>query len=219
MTMKTRAKYKSASKAAVLCLALLALAAPGATAVDEVFTGRVTSVPDGDTLHILRDGLPVKVRIFGIDTPELGQPYGPRSRELAHALASGEVVIARVRDEDQYQRLVCEIAFADGRGLGNELLKAGLAWWYRKYAPKEGELRLLESAARKAKLGLWKQENPVPPWEWRRWPYCASVNSKVYHPCSCPSVTPNIIQPRNLIRFETEDDAKKSGRTHCKCGK
>jgi micrococcal nuclease len=54
----------------------------------------------------------------------------------------------------------------DGRILNQELIKAGLAWWYEKYS-KDMVLRDLEVKARAAKLGLWVYPDPVPPWEWR----------------------------------------------------
>ncbi|HUP43084.1 MAG TPA: thermonuclease family protein, partial [Thermoanaerobaculia bacterium] len=56
----------------------------------------------------------------------------------------------------------------DGKSLSRELLRCGLAWWNKKYEPDDLDLRRLEDAARAAKLGLWSQENPIPPWEHRR---------------------------------------------------
>ncbi len=55
----------------------------------------------------------------------------------------------------------------DGRSLNQELVTAGLAWWFRKYSQ---DLRLgeLERQAREAKLGLWAEPHPVPPWESRK---------------------------------------------------
>ena len=55
----------------------------------------------------------------------------------------------------------------DGRNLNREIVKAGFAWWFRKYAPKDKELEALESEARAAKCGLWADPHPVPPWDYR----------------------------------------------------
>ena len=55
----------------------------------------------------------------------------------------------------------------DGRSLNEELVYQGLAWWYRKYS-KDQSLGELEAQARQAKLGLWADTEPVPPWEWRK---------------------------------------------------
>lgn len=66
----------------------------------------------------------------------------------------------------RYGRRLAEVLLPDGRSLNQELIKAGLAWWFRKYSQ---DLRLgeLERQAREAKRGLWAGSQPVPPWEWR----------------------------------------------------
>lgn len=63
---------------------------------------------------------------------------------------------------------VAEIILPDGRSLNEEMVKAGLAWWYRQYAPGDERLRQLEAAARSVGLGLWADATPVQPWEWRK---------------------------------------------------
>jgi endonuclease YncB( thermonuclease family) len=74
-----------------------------------------------------------------------------------------------VRDIDRYKRTVAEIILPDGRNLNQELVRAGLAWWYQRYARRETVLRDLERDARAAKRGLWADpQGPVPPWEWRK---------------------------------------------------
>ncbi len=69
--------------------------------------------------------------------------------------------------QDRYGRTIGEVMLPDGRVLNHELVKAGFAWWYRKYAPDDDALEQLEQEARDAKLGLWVDPHPVPPWEWR----------------------------------------------------
>ncbi len=61
-----------------------------------------------------------------------------------------------------------EVLLPDGRSLNHELVKAGFAWWYRKYAPEDDTLKQLEEEARQAKRGLWVDPHAVPPWEWRK---------------------------------------------------
>jgi len=68
---------------------------------------------------------------------------------------------------DRYGRLVAEVMLPDQRMLQHELRKAGLAWWYEKYAPGENLYRLLEKQARRDKVGLWADPEPVEPWKWR----------------------------------------------------
>lgn len=202
------------SRPTLVLLVLLAV-----SAAPEVFTGLVTSVKDGDTITVLRNGKPTDVRLYGIDAPEPGQDYGPRAHELVSALAFQETVIVTVQEEerDPYGRTIAYVAFPDGRVLNEEVLKAGLAWWNKKYAPGLDRYREIEEKARKARIGLWKDDQPVPPWEWREWQWVASRNSTIYHPASCPSI--KVIDHYNEVRFLTEKDAKASGRTHCKCQK
>ncbi len=58
------------------------------------------------------------------------------------------------------------LAFSNS-SLNRELVKAGFAWWYRRYAPDDETLAQLEHEARAAKRGLWADPHAVAPWEWR----------------------------------------------------
>lgn len=73
-----------------------------------------------------------------------------------------------IRDTDRYGRVVGEVLLPDGRSLNRELVRAGLAWWYRQYAPTDTLLAQLEAEARAAHQGLWSDPAPVPPWAWRK---------------------------------------------------
>ncbi len=131
-------------------------------------SGRVTRVVDGDTLDLLdAANRQHRIRLHGIDTPESGQPYGrAATRALADRVA-GEGVGVDVKDTDRYGRTV-GVVYLGGDNINTALVKAGYAWWYRKYAPFSDELRVAEAEARKAGRGLWADPNPVPPWDWRR---------------------------------------------------
>ncbi len=69
-------------------------------------------------------------------------------------------------DTDRYGRIV-GFVFDGDKNLNKEILKAGLAWHYKKYS-RDPELAKLEFEARSAKIGLWSESDPVAPWEWRR---------------------------------------------------
>jgi endonuclease YncB( thermonuclease family) len=71
-------------------------------------------------------------------------------------------------DNNRFKRTLGEIVLPDGRVVNEELLRAGFAWWYRKYVPNRLDLAALEEEARTAKRGLWADKDPMPPWEWRR---------------------------------------------------
>lgn len=146
-------------------LIILALLPPIAWAD---FTGWVVGVTDGDTIKVLHNGRAEKIRLYGIDCPEKGQPYGSKAKHLTSSLAFGKEVNVRVVDVDRYGRTVGEVILPDGRNLSSELVAAGLAWWYRRYAPHDIILEGLEGEARAAKRGLWADPDPVPPWCYRK---------------------------------------------------
>jgi len=149
-------------------LTVVLLLWPALAAAAQQYAAKVVGVTDGDTITVRREGHPTeRVRVHGIDTPEHGQPYGTRAKQFTSQLVFGQTVTIRVRDRDRYGRTVADVVLSDGRDLGQELVRAGLAWWYRKYST-DRRLEALEAKARQAKRGLWSELNPVPPWEWRR---------------------------------------------------
>jgi len=129
---------------------------------------RVVRILDGDTLEVLRDGRAERVRLWGIDCPERGQAFGSAARRFTGDLAFGQNVVLRSHGTDRYGRLLAEVILPDGRNLNQELVRAGLAWWYREYASEALELARLEQEARAARRGLWSDADPLPPWEFRR---------------------------------------------------
>ncbi len=166
------AARRAAAWAAALVLPLLL----GAPALAESWRGRVAGVADGDTLTIEREVHAAlgprsrpreRVRLAGIDAPEREQPFGTSSRRLVSELTGGGAVRVREQGRDRYGRLLAEVFLADGRSLNRELVRLGAAWWFRRYAPDDGELAALEGEARTGGRGLWAHADPVPPWEWR----------------------------------------------------
>ena len=134
----------------------------------EVVRGVVVSVHDGDTLTLrCADGLRLKLRLYGIDAPELRQPFGQESRDALERLVGGREVTADVVGHDRYRRSIAVIRCGDT--CANEAQVAlGLSWWYARYARKDGRLKVLEAEARRARAGLWSEDSAVAPWEWRR---------------------------------------------------
>ena len=134
----------------------------------EQFTGKVVGILDGDTISVLREGKAVRVRLYGIDAPEKAQAFGTRARQFTAALVFQKDVTIIIHATDRYSRIVGEVLLPDGRNLSQELVKAGMAWWYRSYAAKDMALAQLEAEARTAKRGLWADAHPVQPWQWRK---------------------------------------------------
>jgi len=164
ITAVTRTHFKPILLAGLF---LVFLALPFPTFADS-FTGKVVGVTDGDTLKVLRDGKAVKVRLAGIDCPEKKQPFGAKAKKVASDLVFGKTVTVTWKKTDRWGRILGDVATADGRSLNHELVKAGMAWWYRQFAPKDTELERLERVARAEKRGLWADKEPVAPWEWRK---------------------------------------------------
>lgn len=133
----------------------------------------VVGVSDGDTITVrfLKSGKQERIRLATIDAPELGQHYGvPSKRSLSDMVFGKRVKIVEM-DRDQYGRIVAEV-FAGGRNINLDQVRKGFAWHYKKYQRQQTEnMRRLydaaEVAARRERIGLWRDQNPVPPWEWR----------------------------------------------------
>jgi len=135
----------------------------------KTINGEVISIKDGDTFTIKdqRDKL-YKVRLADIDAPEIGQPFGRPAKRLLEDLALEKIVRVNYTQEDKYGRLIGEVFLPDGKMLNEEAIKAGLAWHYRVKHPHSTFLEKMEYKAWKKKMGLWVQEKPIPPWEFRR---------------------------------------------------
>lgn len=147
-------------------LLLLLLSLP-TLVVGQSYQGRVHRVLHGDTVHLLRDtGQIVRIHLYGIDAPELGQPRGAAAvRFLRRAASEARVrAVAEGRDEDGRPLFVLRVG---DRVLNEQLVRKGLAWWNRSQASHDDRLRRLETRARADDRGLWAQADPVPPWKWR----------------------------------------------------
>ena len=127
-------------------------------------SGKVVSIHDGDTITILQNKTQIKVRLFGIDAPELKQPYGKKSKQFLANLIAGEVVEVEGNGKDRYKRTIGTI-YLNGADINAQMVKNGYAWAYRKFSKK---YTAHESKAKSQKLGLWQDKEPAPPWEWRR---------------------------------------------------
>ena len=131
-------------------MVLLVLTVSPAGAVE--LAGKVVRITDGDTLRLLVDRREVKIRLAEIDTPERGQPYGSRAKEVLSELAFGKPARVAVVDRDRYGRTVGRV-YVGNLDVNAELVRRGAAWVYRKYA-KDPSLFALEAEARRAKRGL-----------------------------------------------------------------
>ena len=131
------------------------------------FVARVVTVHEGDRLTIRHDGRSETIYLKDIDCPELKQPYGKQAKHATAAYVGNRDVVVRGLTRDKQGRVSAEVLLHDGRNVGRELLKEGLAWWQRS-ASSDASLEMLEELARASSAkacGL--SSNPVPPWKWK----------------------------------------------------
>lgn len=129
-------------------------------------TGKVVSIADGDTLTVLTsDNEQIKVRFSGIDTPEKNQAYGDKAKKALSQKVHGRKVALKNTSKDGYGRTLADVYYS-GRWINLEMVKEGWAWHYKAYS-KDKTLAEAEVQARKLRRGLWLDQNPIPPWEFR----------------------------------------------------
>ncbi len=217
-------------KRIILCISLLLVCS---LVLSETIRGKVISVLDGDTIEILNAKIPLRIRLYAVDCPEKDQDYGTKAKMFTSSLVFGKMVKADIKNMDMYGRSVAEIYLEDGRCLNDELLKNGFAWHYKEYN-KEERLSEMELQAREAKLGLWKDNNPIEPWNFRKakkkgllspqrpkmsdshlksGAYVASSNSNKFHRSTCKWVKK--IAKENRRYFNKKSEAEKEGLEPC----
>jgi micrococcal nuclease len=128
----------------------------------------VKDVVDGDTIKALQYGDIVSIRLYGIDAPEMNQPFGKESRDRLASLLSGRTFDVEVIDKDNFGRLIAIITTPHGC-VNERLIKDGCAWVYKQYCkhPDCKKWADYESRSRSEKKGLWSQNNAIEPWVFR----------------------------------------------------
>ena len=213
---------------------LVFLFQPIALAAD--FTTNVIGIIDGDSIKVMRDGKPTQIRLFDIDCPEKGQAFGKRAEQATAEFVFRKEVKVVEHGTDSYGRLLADVQLEDGRLLNEELVKVGMCWWYRKYSDNF-QLADYENEARKAKLGLWRDSEPIPPWLYRKLkrgeipvpttrpklmappniqpflsadlPIIGNKNSNIYHRPDCRNY--DDVAEHNQVLFATPEEAEKAG--------
>ncbi|KAA6345147.1 Endonuclease YncB [termite gut metagenome] len=129
----------------------------------------VVGISDGDTFKGLTDNKEeIRFRIYGIDAPEKKQPYSNKSKQyLSDLIHKKKVGIIVQQQRDRYGRPIVWVYTPTGKDVGSEMLKAGMAWHFKKYDNSK-EYADLENSAREKQIGLWSDKNPVSPWNFRK---------------------------------------------------
>ncbi|EAK0467187.1 thermonuclease [Campylobacter upsaliensis] len=141
--------------------------------LEKELTGKVSRVIDGDTIELLAKTsktnpynhiAKLKIRLYGIDAPELKQAYGKEAKEYLSALVLKQEVGLIIENKDKYDRFVGTI-FLKGQDINKEMVKNGYAHAYesfsKKYLAEQADVKMF-------KLGLWQDEKAVKPSEFRR---------------------------------------------------
>ena len=140
-----------------------------------IWQGVVTFVSDGDSVMVrpASGGAPVKIRLDGVDAPEICQAHGPASRQALQSRVMGRTVKVEGRRRDNYGRVLARIYWneadganadkkravsqlGDGDDVGQWMVRQGHAWSYR-FRRDAGPYAAEESQARAARRGLFAE--------------------------------------------------------------
>lgn len=146
-------------------LGIALMLAAGATAA-ETISGSVAVVIDGDTLTVVDEAKKAhRVRLAGIDAPQAKQPFGlPAARSLARICYRKS---AKVEWKAKERGLLVGEVTCEGVAANAEQVRRGMAWVSPRQTGPGSALYEIEAYARLQKVGLWADEKPVAPWEWR----------------------------------------------------
>jgi endonuclease YncB( thermonuclease family) len=127
---------------------------------------KIKRVVDGDTVHVFYQDEVYKIRLTEIDAPERDQPYGSNSTEYLKSLLKEGMVDVDISGTDRYGRKLGRL-YWQGIDINRELVSAGYAWVYDQYVTDKSFYEN-QSKARNSKKGLWEDQNPLEPWNWRK---------------------------------------------------
>ncbi len=130
--------------------------------------GSVQYVYDGDTILVASKGKKYKIRLEGIDAPELTQTFGLESKQYLKSLIDGKHIQFSIGKKDKYNRVVSFIHIKGAhQSVNTTMVKQGYAWWYRKYAKNNKALKHSQKQAKLKKRGLWSKYKPIAPWKYK----------------------------------------------------
>lgn len=134
--------------------------------INDSFKAKVIGVTSGDSVVVLLDNkTQLKIRLEGIDCPELTQEYGDSAKLATVALCFKKRVRIETIGLDRFGRTLAFVYVGD-MCINKELIRTGMAWHYAEYN-SDPELAQLEAEARNNKVGLWQQPDPMAPWVYR----------------------------------------------------
>jgi len=123
-------------------------------------------VVDGDTVHATKNGQLYKIRLTEIDAPERDQPFGKQSTNNLKVLLRKGFIDVDLKGQDIYKRYLGRI-YVGGEDINKKMVSTGSAWVYDKYVTDES-FYVEQKKAQKDRLGIWADEEAMPPWKWRQ---------------------------------------------------
>lgn len=135
-------------------------------AEEEIFSARVVSIQDGDTMTVVdSERREFVLRLSAIDAPEITQVYGQEAKKALGELVLKKPVVVRAYDLDKYGRILADVEVG-GVDISVNLVGRGLAWHAAHFADDE-TLSDHQKLAQLQGLGLWQDAKPCQPWMWR----------------------------------------------------
>ena len=141
-------------------------------------TGVVTHVADGDTINLRVDGQRQRIRLASIDAPETegqtdqpGQTYAEQAQQQLANLVLQKNITVSCYEQDHYNRHVCDVPYQAGKTANYWLVENGWAWANtsaKERYLRDPQLKQAQAQARAAQIGVWQDQNPTPPWIWRK---------------------------------------------------
>ena len=135
----------------------------------KTLSGKVVAIKDGDTVVVL-DSLnnQTTLRLAEVDCPEKNQPFGTKAKQFTSEQIYFKTIKYVITDTDKYGRSIAMIYYdTDNKYLSAEIIKAGMGWHYKKYSTSN-ELATFQENAKQNKIGLWIDNDPIEPSEFRR---------------------------------------------------
>jgi micrococcal nuclease len=135
--------------------------------IENEFDGKVIGIVDGDTIDALYEEQSVRIRLEAIDCPEKAQPFGQKAKQFISSLCFGKMIHVKKSSKDRNGRLIAFCFLEDGTNINYAMVENGYAWHFVKYS-KDNNLAGIEDKAKAQRVGLWSDDAPIEPWNWRK---------------------------------------------------
>jgi micrococcal nuclease len=223
-------KEMSLTSRVILTLVLVLISINSGLTAD-LLRGKVTRVVDGDTIEVSLGTRVERVRLIGVDTPELGTIEGQVAKDYTEKNLSGAVIFLELdaQTRDRYGRLLAYIWTKEPKTRSESEIRDKM---FNARLLLEGHGVLLtippnvkyveyftkfQQAGRENKMGIWSldpEDTRAPPKKKTSYPYIGNRNTYKFHWASCRYV--GMMNPKNKVPFRTREEAIRAGYIPCK---